>query len=254
MGQARFNFHAALNDFLPPARRGAPFAHHFDGRVSIKDMIESLGVPHTEVEAIVVNGEPVGFDYRVRDGDRIAAYPVFRSLDVSSLPALRPPAWPRDGEPRFVLDAHLGTLAGLLRMLGFDTLYRNDYDDADLARISAEEGRILLTRDRGLLKRRQVVHGYHVWATNPEAQIAEVLRRFDLAGRVQPFSRCLRCNGPLTPVAKETVLDRLEPLTRRYYDEFAICSTCDQVYWRGSHFQRMQGLVERLRPAQATHQ
>jgi uncharacterized protein with PIN domain/sulfur carrier protein ThiS len=246
--------YAELNDFVPPAKRQRTLPVALRERDSVKDVIESQGVPHTEVDLIVVNGEPVGFDYRVRDGDRIAAYPVFRSLDVSSLPALRPPAWPRDGEPRFVLDAHLGTLAGLLRMLGFDTLYRNDYDDADLARISAEEGRILLTRDRGLLKRRQVVHGYHVWATDAEAQVAKVLRRFGLSDLVRPFSRCLRCNGPLTPVAKEVVLDRLEPLTRRYYDEFAICSTCDQVYWRGSHFQRMQGLVERLRPAQATHQ
>ncbi len=246
--QISLRLYAELNDFVPPGKRQRTLTVALRERDSVKDVIESQGVPHTEVDLIVVDGEPVGFDYQVRDGDRIAAYPAFRSIDVSSLPALRPPAWPPDGEPRFVLDAHLGTLAGHLRMLGFDTLYRNDYDDADLARISAEEGRILLTRDRGLLKRRRVIHGYHVWATDPEAQIAEVLRRFDLAGRVKPFSRCLRCNGPLTPVAKETVLDRLEPLTRRYYDEFAICSTCDQVYWRGSHFQRMQGLVERLRP------
>ena len=241
--------YAELNDFVPGDKRHRTVAVTLRERDSVKDVIESQGVPHTEVDLIVANGEPVGFDYQVRDGDRIAAYPAFRSIDVSGLPALRPPAWPPDGEPRFVLDAHLGTLAGHLRMLGFDTLYRNDYDDADLARISAEEGRILLTRDRGLLKRRQVVHGYHVWATDPEEQIVEVLRRFGLFDRVNPFSRCLRCNGPLTRVTKESVLDRLEPLTRRYYDEFALCPACDRVYWRGSHYSRMQELVARLRPA-----
>jgi hypothetical protein len=250
MLRVTLRLYAELNDFLPPHKRQRALTVTLRERDAVKDVIESQGVPHTEVDLVVANGEPVGFEHQVQDGDRIAAYPAFRCIDVSSLPPLRPPAWLPGEAPRFVLDGHLGTLASYLRMLGFDALYQNDYEDADLARISAEEGRILLTRDRGLLKRRQVVHGYHVWATDPEQQVAEVLRRFHLFDQISPFRRCLRCNGPLTPVAKEAVLDRLEPLTRRYYDEFALCPACDRVYWRGSHHGRMQALVEQLRAAQ----
>ena len=247
MLQVTLRFYGELNDFLPPDRRHQTLTLALRERDSVKDVIESRGVPHTEVDLIVVRGEPVGFDYQVQDGDRIAVYPPFRRIDVSTLRPLRPAAWAPGEEPRFVLDAHLGALASHLRMLGFDALYRNDYDDVELARISAEMGRVLLTRDRGLLKRRQVVHGYHVWATDPDEQIAEVLQRFDLFNRISPFRRCMRCNGPLTPVSKDAVLDRLEPLTRRYYDQFAVCAACDQVYWPGSHYQRMQALVGRLR-------
>ena len=144
------------------------------------------------------------------------------------------------------MDGHLGTLASLLRLLGFDVLYRNDYDDATLARISSEEQRILLTRDRGLLKRSVVAYGYHVWETDPERQLVEVVRRFGLAGAAAPFRRCLRCNGVLEPVTKAEVLDRLEPKTKRYYDEFAICRVCDRVYWKGSHHEHMRQRLERL--------
>ncbi|MBI3972138.1 MAG: Mut7-C RNAse domain-containing protein, partial [Chloroflexi bacterium] len=144
------------------------------------------------------------------------------------------------------LDAHLGKLAGLLRLLGFDVLYRNDDDDETLARISAEQERILLTRDRGLLKRSIVTYGYHVWETNPGRQLVEVLRRFNLSAQISPFRRCLRCNAVLEPVSKEAVIDRLEPKTRLYYDEFAFCRACDQVYWKGSHYARLQGLIAQL--------
>jgi uncharacterized protein with PIN domain len=243
MKQAFFRFYAELNDFLPIPQRQTPFHHAFEGRVSIKDMIESLGVPHTEVDLILVGGQPVDFDYLVQDGDRISVYPVFESLDVSSLTRLRPEPL---REPRFVLDTHLGKLAHYLRLLGFDTWYDNGYEDDELARISSQEKRILLTRDRGLLKRSVVTHGYCVRGTNPRRQLVEVLRRFDLFEAVQPFRRCIRCNGLLEPVSKEAILHRLPPKTREYYDEFRRCQACDQIYWKGSHFQRMQQFVERV--------
>jgi uncharacterized protein with PIN domain len=243
MKQAQFRFYAELNDFLPSTQSQVPFRHTFEGRVSIKDMVESLGVPHTEVDLILVGGQPVDFDYLVRDGDRVSVYPVFESLDVSSLTRLRSDPL---REPRFVLDTHLGKLAHYLRLLGFDTWYDNGYEDDELARISSQEGRVLLTRDRGLLKRSVVTHGYCVRGTNPRRQLVEVLRRFDLFEVVQPFRRCIRCNGLLEPVSKEAVLDRLPPKTRDYYDEFRRCQACDQVYWKGSHFQRMQQFVRRV--------
>ena len=248
MTRATFRFYAELNDFLPPGRC-QEFTYEFQRRGSVKDLVEALGVPHTEVDLILVNGVSVDFGYLVQDGDRVSVYPVFESLDIEPAVRLRPHPL---REPRFVLDVHLGKLTTYLRLLGFDTLYRNDYPDAELARISSEEGRLLLTRDRGLLKRGVVSHGYYVRATEPLAQLLEVLRRFDLFETIRPFHRCVKCNGTVEPVAKESVLEFLLPKTRLYYDEFYRCLECGRVYWRGSHYERMERLVDRIRQAAST--
>ena len=240
MKHVQLRFYAELNDFLAPDKRQTTFAHAFKGRVSIKDMIESLGVPHTEVDLILVNGQSVGFSYLVQDADHISVYPVFEGLDITPLVRVRPRVL---RETRFVLDTHLGKLSTYLRMLGFDTLYRNDFLDEELARIASQEGRILLTRDRGLLKRGIVTHGYCVREKNPRQQLIEVLRRFDLSQAVTPYRRCIRCNGLLEPVAKQAIIDRLPPKTGSYYDEFHICQECKQVYWKGSHYQRMEQFI-----------
>ena len=243
MGQVRVRLYAELNDLLPADRRQRAFDVPHNIRRSIKDLIESLGIPHTEIDLILANGRSVGFDYLVRDGDRISVYPVFESLDITPLVRVRPTPL---RETRFVLDVHLGKLAAYLRMVGFDTLYRNDYEDEELARISSEERRILLTRDRGLLKRSQVTHGYLVREDSPRRQLVEVLRRFDLFGQIHPLARCMRCNGQLRPVAKEDVLDRLPPRTQQYYDRFCACEACGQVYWPGSHYARMMVFAEEV--------
>lgn len=243
MSNAYFRFYAELNDFLPPGQCQTPFLHIFNGRASIKDRIESLGVPHTEVDLILANGRPVDFDYLVRNDDRFSVYPRFRSLDTSGLHPLRPPT---PNAIRFVLDAHLGKLANYLRMLGFDTLYRNDYDDDELARIAAEEVRVLVTRDRGLLKRKEVTYGCFIRSLEPRRQLGQILHRYDLFDQITPFHRCLSCNGSLEPVAKEAVRTQLLPKTRRYYDEFYRCRQCGQIYWKGSHYERMQRFVQRL--------
>ncbi len=240
MKRAYFRFYAELNDFLPPLNRMATFAYGFEVSGSVKDVIETLGVPHTEVELILANGEPVNFSWQVGDGDRISVYPAFRSLDLTPLGRLRPQL----AEVRFVLDGHLGRLAAYLRLLGFDTLYRNDYRDEELAEISAREVRVLLTMDRGLLKRNAVVYGYFVRETEPRRQLLAVLRRFDLTARIAPFQRCLRCNTLLEPAAKEAVSERVPPKTRQYYEEFRCCAGCGRVYWKGSHYRRMQRLLE----------
>jgi uncharacterized protein with PIN domain len=245
MFRAFFRFYAELNDLLPPGCRQSEFPHDFRGRASVKDMIESLGVPHTEVDLILVNGRSVDFGYLVRDGDRISVYPVFEALDISPALRLRPRPL---REAKFVLDAHLGRLAAYLRLLGFDTLYSNAWPDETLARISAEERRILLTRDRGLLKRSIVTRGYCVRDDLPRRQLQEVIGRFDLSGSIAPFRRCLRCNGMLHPVEKAAVTDRLPPGTLQYYDTFHRCVDCGHIYWPGSHFQRMQEFLRQLLP------
>jgi uncharacterized protein with PIN domain/sulfur carrier protein ThiS len=243
MPQASLRFYAELNDFLTPARKGADIDCAFHVSPAVRDLIESLGVPHTEVDLILANGEPVGFDYQVRDGDRISVYPVFESFDIAPLERLR--AEPLRN-PRFVVDVHLGRLAAYLRMLGFDTLYRNDYRDEELSRLAAGEERIVLSRDRGLLKRAAIVRGYSVRATSPRAQLEEVVRRFHLARLAEPFTRCLACNTPLGEVEKEAVADRLPPSVRDRHQDFLECPSCRRVYWKGTHYQRMNALVERL--------
>jgi uncharacterized protein with PIN domain len=242
MPQVFFRFYAELNDLLPAEKRRVTFAQTFNARVTVKHLIESLGVPHAEVDLILVDGRSVDFDYIVADDERISVYPVFESLDVGGLTRLRPRPL---RESRFVLDTHLGHLASYLRLLGFDTLYRNDYDDPELAHVSQMERRILLTRDRGLLKRKIISHGYVVRAIDPAEQLVEVVDRFSLRSQFQPFRRCLRCNGVIQAVDKATVVDQLPANTRRFYDEFRRCASCGQVYWRGSHYRRMQAFLQR---------
>lgn len=236
--------YAELNDFLEPESRGVTVRRPFRPHQTVKDVLEAMGVPHTEVDLILVNGDPVDFAHRPSVGDRIAAYPMFEALDVGATERLRPVPL-RD--PRFVVDVNLGRLARLLRVLGFDVWWSSDADDAALADISLSQQRILLTRDRGLLKRRAITHGLFVHSEHPEEQTLEVIRRLDLRERLAPLTRCLQCNGPLATVSKDQVADQLEPLTRRYYDEFSRCTDCGKIYWAGTHYARLVGLVQRLR-------
>jgi uncharacterized protein with PIN domain len=233
-----------LNDFLPPNERFSDIPVDFDVSPSVKDVIERLGVPHTEVDLVVVGGESVDFGYRVRDGDRISVYPKFETLDTGPIVRVRPEPL-RD--TRFVLDGHLGRLARYLRLSGFDTDYDARRDDRELARISIGEARILLTRDRGLLKRGNVSHGYLVRATEPRAQFVEVLRRFDLAERLAPFTRCLACNGVVRDAADAEIAARAPGAVRRRYRRFRACPDCGRVYWEGTHHARLTRLLEDAR-------
>jgi uncharacterized protein with PIN domain/sulfur carrier protein ThiS len=252
--------HGDLVDFLPATRRcyspgalpAAPavLERTFDGRPAVKDVLEALGVPHPEVAALEVNGEPAGLDRRLDDGDRVEAWPADEAGRLDLPPAV-PPAPEDAADPRFVLDGHLGRLAAYLRMLGFDTWYERAADDERLAAVAVAERRILLSRDRGLLKRSVVRRGAFVRSDRPVEQLVEVARRFGLVDRWRPFGRCLRCNRELVAASREEVLDRLQPLTRLYYDDFRRCPRCDAVYWKGSHHARMARLVERVRASAA---
>jgi len=241
MVSATFRFYEELNDFLPRARRKVEFIVPCARAATTKHMIEALGVPHTEVELILVNGESCGFERLLCDGDRVAVYPKFETFDVR--PLLRVRAAPLR-TLRFVADAHLGGLARLLRMAGFDTLYDNHIDDPTVAALSANEGRIALTRDRDLLKRRGITHGCYVRALKPAAQFGEIFRRLDLASDLRPFTLCLACNTPLRQVAKADVASKVPSAVRAAQDEFLTCDSCHGVFWRGSHWRRMKALLD----------
>jgi len=249
MSNATFRFDAELNDFLPPRRRNLAFVVSFAHRASVKDMIEALGVPHPEVAVILVNAAPVGWSYIVQDGDIITVYPATTAPMVPPERRVGPPPLTT---ARFVLDVHLGKLAAYLRLLGFDTVYRAEAHDTELARISADEQRILLTRDRHLLKRSIVTYGAFVRATDPRQQVVEVVRRFNLAAAVAPYQRCSRCNGLLHPVDKAQIAHRLPPQTRQVYEEFQICHSCRQVYWKGSHVERLQPFIDQVTQTDTT--
>lgn len=234
-------FYAELQDFLDGGDDPAQVAREFDVPGSVKDMIESCGVPHTEVDLIIVNGESVGFDYLVQEGDHVSVYPVFESFDIA--PVVKVRAEPLR-ETRFVADVHLGRLARYLRLLGFDTLFGNDWDDDVLAGISSGEGRILLTRDVELLKRSVVTHGYYVRSDDPRGQVVEVTRRFHLDQDLHPYSRCMVCNGPVSDVDKSEVKHLVPPRTRDRFDHYSRCAECGRVYWRGSHHSALQDIVD----------
>lgn len=240
---AEFRFYEELNDFLPEERRKRDFAIEVDRARSVKDAIESVGVPHTEVDLIVVDGESVGFEHLLRGGERVAVYPMFEALDISPVVRLRPMAL-RD--PRFVADVHLGKLARHLRMAGFDTLWTSDWDDDEIVQIAAVQGRTILTRDKGMLRRREVERGYFVRNTESEAQLGEVIRALQLESLLAPFTRCRECNVRLEEVPKEAVIDRIPDKVRGFYDRFKRCPGCERIYWEGTHFARMKAVFTRL--------
>lgn len=241
MPSASIRFYGELNDFLPASHKQATLVFAFAAGTSVKDLIEALGVPHTEVDHLLVHGRPVDFGCIVQDGDRVAAYPPFSALDVPRESRLGPSP---QAHPRFVADVHLGRLAAYLRLAGFDTEYRNDFADRELVEISTREDRTVLTRDVGVLKHAAVTRGYFVRETQPGRQLVEVLRRFALAERAEAFTRCVRCNRALTRVSKEEVEASLPPRTREHYDEFSRCEGCGRVYWAGSHYARMRVFLD----------
>jgi uncharacterized protein len=241
--RASVRFYAELNDHLAPHQRYRTLEKEFFVSPSVKDVMESFGVPHTEVELVLINGDSSDFSRLIRDGDRVALYPVFESLDITPELRIRPQAL---REPKFVLDVHLGRLAAYLRMLGFDTAYRNCASDPELVQISVEQARLLLTRDRGLLKHSAVTRGYWLRQTDSRKQAAEVVNRFDLARSLRPFTRCMACNESLRPILKLEIHGRVpEPIAARH-DEFRECPACMRVYWEGSHYQRMRRWIEEL--------
>jgi uncharacterized protein with PIN domain len=255
MVTATFRFYEELNDFLARPLRRREFSCACAHGATTKHMIEVLGVPHTEVELILVNGESVGFNHPLSDGDRVAVYPKFEALDIQ--PLLRVRERPLR-VVRFIADAHLGGLAPLLRLAGFDTLYDNHYPDADIEALAAAQQRIVLTRDRELLKRRSITHGCYIRTLRPHEQLREVFERLDLAHSAQPFRLCLMCNAPLRRIAKHEVGTRAPDGVLERHDQFVTCDVCQRVFWEGTHWQRMRALMDSVaapgRPPHVTTQ
>ena len=241
--KAHFRFYEELNDFLCSERKKVVFPYDFESTPSVKDAIEAIGVPHTEVDLILVNGVSVPFAYHITDNDTVSVYPVFESLDISGVTHLREKPL---REPKFILDVHLGKCAKYLRLLGFDSLYENTYDDPEIVAIAQAQKRAVLTRDVSLLKRKAVSRGYWVRSRTPSEQVTEVIHRFDLQSNIRPFSRCMACNGIVSAITKDAVMEVLEPNTIRYFDEFYQCSSCGKVYWKGSHYTKMKSFIENL--------
>ena len=239
-------FYEELNDLIPKEMRKTNYEFSFSGRRSVKDLIESFGAPHVEVDLILVNGESVDFSYIVNDGDRISVYPVFERLSIEGVTRLRP--FPlRD--LRFVLDVHLRKLARRLRLLGFDVDYKDIRDDRELAEVSKRTGRVLLTRDRQLLMRRNVSRGMIIRNTDPYKQIVEVIERLDLKSLCRPFSRCIECNGTIQEISSEedefiSILNRIPEGVLCWCHEYSICASCDKIYWKGSHYDKLKTLVD----------
>jgi uncharacterized protein with PIN domain len=243
MKSATFQFHGSLNDLLSPSKRNTRIIYQFDDVPAIKHAIETIGVPHTEVDLIFVNDEPVDFFYSLNDNDRVEVYDAKAReklpLSLSLTPA---PAIPE----KFILDVHLGKLARSLRLFGFDTLYENNYDDHAIVELSEAENRIVLTRDKNLLKHKSVSIAYFIRSQFPEEQLMEVINRFDLKPSFRFFKRCVECNGLIESVTKASVLDQLLPKTILYYNDFFQCTNCKRIYWRGSHYEHMQQFIDKI--------
>src|SRR6476660_6582761 len=230
MSKSSFRFHESLNDFLLPSKRNSWIVYVFNDAPAIKHAIESIGIPHPEVDLIIVNGAPVDFRYQLLDKDEVEVYPVFSASGFSETWSLINSHFFYE---KFILDVHLGKLARILRLFGFDTYYKNDYDDRAIVQIAEAENRIVLTRDVNLLKHKSVTIGYWLRSQFAEEQLREVIRRFKLKAKFKPFERCVECNGKIIKVEKNAVLDRLLPKTILYYNDFFQCTCCKRIYWRG---------------------
>ena len=240
---AYFRVYSYLNDLIHKQKRYKRFPIEYRGRQSVKHLFESSGIPHTEVELVLVNGQSVDFCYIAQEQDRVSVFPHFSRLKVPDSPCMQQKG---PDEMRFAADGHLGQLARFLRMLGYDTFYDNEIDDEVLAAISYDENRILLTRDRGLLMRKSIRFGCLVRYREPIQQLQQVVHRYGLMALTSPFSRCMVCNGCLSSVPKEKVLDELEPKTKKYFNAFKQCDSCGKIYWAGSHRQHMGRFIEDL--------
>ena len=235
-----FRCYAELNDFLPQERRQKQFVHSLKTPITLGEAIESLRIPISEVDLVLVNGQPVSLNERLYENDFVSVYPTFETLDISKLKDRQSPAL---RVTRFILDAHLGKLAKYLRMLGFDSVYRNDLNDDDIIEISVEENRIILTRDKLLLKSKRITHGYYIRTTDKHEQLREVVQKFDLYSQFRSFTRCMTCNHELVPKKKQEIKHLIQKETLQSFNHFFFCPTCRKVYWKGSHFKRMESFI-----------
>jgi uncharacterized protein len=243
MPKGTFRFYEELNDFLPKHRRKTDFEATFKGKRSIKDMIEALGVPHTEIDLILVNGNSVDFNYILQDKDRVSVYPVFESLNITNVTRLRKIPLRRN---KFIADINLGDIVKYMRVLGFDLYYDPLFSTHEIIELSKRENRIILTKSRKLLKFKEVSHGIFIRPGTTIKQIIQILDYLDIKDNIKPFSRCPGCNTLLHIVPKEKILDRIPPKTKEFCDQYVQCPSCDKIYWKGTHFIHMKKVVRQI--------
>jgi len=243
MPKGTFRFYEELNDFLPKHRRKTDFEATFKGKRSIKDMIEALGVPHTEIDLILVNGNSVDFNYILQDEDRVSVYPVFESLNITNVTRLRKIPLRRT---KFIADINIGDIVKYMRVLGLDLYYDPLLSTREIIEISKRENRVILTKSRKLLKFKDVSHGIFIRPGTTTEQIRRIIDCLDIKDNIKPFSRCLRCNTLLNIVLKEKIIDRIPPKTKEFYNEYVQCRSCNKIYWKGTHFINMEKVVGQI--------
>ena len=243
MPKGTFRFYEELNDFLPKHRRKTDFEAKFKGKRSIKDMIEALGVPHTEIDLILVNGNSVDFNYILQDGDQVSVYPVFESLNITDVTLLRKIPLRRN---KFIADINLKDIVKYMRVLGFDLYYDPLLATREIIEISKREHRIILTKSRKLLKFKDVTHGIFIHPGTTTEQIKRIIDYLNIKDNIKPFSRCLLCNTLLKSVPKEKIFDKIPPKTKEFWDEYAHCKSCDKIYCKGTHFINMKKVITQI--------
>jgi len=244
MKRAYLRFYEELNDFLPEEKRKVRYIYEFYGTPSVKDVIEANGIPHTEVDMILVNGISVDFNYKTNNNDDISVYPVFETFDVTSVQHLRSEPL---RNPAFVLDLHLGSLAKYMRMVGLDAFYNNAFNADMIIDLSIQQKRVILTSDKKILKRNDVTRGYWVRNKDTKEQLREVITHFHLEGKMNPFVRCILCNQLLQDIKKEEIIHEIPPKVSLWAEEFKKCPACGKVYWKGSHYNRMKDFIDEFK-------
>ncbi|MDP4291607.1 MAG: Mut7-C RNAse domain-containing protein [Bacteroidota bacterium] len=243
MNRISFRFYEELNNYLPDEKRKVWFEYAFPGSISMEEALHQLKIPVDEVDLILVNQQSRGFEYLLQEGDRVSVYPVFESFDISGVSKVREKPL---RNPKFICDVHLGRLCKYLRMLGWDTLYSNRYTPDKIIAVSGQEGRIILSRNQLLTRHKKVTRSYWVQSSDPLEQIEDLIENLDLSNETQPLTRCLNCNHRIVPVTKQEILHRLQPRTKQYFEEFFICPVCDQIYWKGTHFEHMSDFINQI--------
>jgi len=232
-----------LNSFLPESRQKRDFSFELEEGATIQQLLSNLELPLSQVDLILVNGESVGVSFPLKAGDRISIYPVFERLNIAPVLKIRPAPLRK---PRFICDVHLGKLATYMRMAGLDADYRNNFSGRQLIQLSVELGKIILTKNRGLLKNKRITHGYLVIQNLPKLQLAEIISCFDLKQWCSPLSRCLRCNLPVHSISKDDAVGKVAPRVLEMHDQFMKCDGCSRVYWKGTHYESMMSWISRL--------
>ena len=250
MARATLRFYEELNDFLPRHRQKTDFEVEIKGKRSIKDMIEALGLPHKEIDLILVNEKSVDFTYILQDGDRISVYPVFESLNIEDVTRLRKLPLRKT---KFIADINLGHIVKYMRILGFDVCFDPLLSHLHIIQISSKENRIVLTKSKNLLKFKDITHGIFIRPGTTEEQVRGIIDFLDIKDNVKPFSRCLRCNSLLKHISKESIDDRIPPKTKVFCDEYSYCKSCDKIYRKGTHFTKMKRVIDRILGQAKTH-